>query len=137
MLASVDHDDAPHLQYRFGLLPKPLRALPAPSGRKMRTCSAAQTVTRSWTNRASLTSHREAMATGSCDMRVFMPTNEHGSVRALSDAQVQKFIHDGFVRVDRAFPRELADEGRAILWRDTGCDPHDPITWTRPVIRLG
>jgi hypothetical protein len=28
-------------------------------------------------------------------------------------------------------------EGRAILWRDTGCDPHDPTTWTRPVIRLG
>ena len=35
------------------------------------------------------------------------------------------------------FPRELADEGRAILWRDTGCDPKDSATWTRPVIRLG
>src|ERR1700751_5619761 len=23
------------------------------------------------------------------------------------------------------------------LWRDTGCDPHDPTTLTRPVIRLG
>jgi hypothetical protein len=23
------------------------------------------------------------------------------------------------------------------LWRDTGCDEHDPATWTRPVIRLG
>lgn len=66
-----------------------------------------------------------------------MPTNEHESVRALSDAQVQQFIQDGFVRIDRAFPRELADEGRAILWRDTRCDPHDPTTWTRPVIRLG
>jgi hypothetical protein len=33
-------------------------------------------------------------------------------VRALSDAQIQQFIQDGFVRVDRAFPRELADQGR-------------------------
>jgi hypothetical protein len=56
--------------------------------------------------------------------------------RALSDAQVEQFIRDGFVRIDRAFPRELADECRAILWRDTGCDPNDPVTWTKPVIRL-
>jgi hypothetical protein len=55
----------------------------------------------------------------------------------LNDAQLAHFVHDGFVRVDRAFPRELADEGRAILWRETGCRPDDPATWTRPVIRLG
>jgi hypothetical protein len=65
-----------------------------------------------------------------------MPTNEPEAARALSEAQIQKFIWDGFVRIDRAFPRELADEGRAILWRETGCDPNDPTTWTRPVIRL-
>ncbi|WP_433237928.1 phytanoyl-CoA dioxygenase family protein [Actinomadura nitritigenes] len=47
------------------------------------------------------------------------------------------FIADGFVRVAQAFPRDLAAECRAILWRDTGCDPDDPSTWTRPVIRLG
>jgi hypothetical protein len=41
------------------------------------------------------------------------------------------------VRIEAAFPRELADEARAILWRDTGCDPHDPATWTRPVVWLG
>jgi hypothetical protein len=56
---------------------------------------------------------------------------------ALSDTQVQQFIHDGFVRMDGAFPRQLAEEARAILWRDTGCDPFDPGTWTQPVIRLG
>jgi hypothetical protein len=66
-----------------------------------------------------------------------MPANEPQSVRALSDAHIQQFIDDGFVRLDRAFPRELADQGRAILWRDTGCDPDDPATWTRPVVRLG
>src|ERR1700733_10669145 len=70
------------------------------------------------------------------DMRIPMP-NEHEPVRALSDAQIRQFIQDGFVRIDRAFPRELADQGRAILWQDTGCDPDDSTTWTRPVIRLG
>jgi hypothetical protein len=70
-------------------------------------------------------------------MRIFMPTPEREPVRALSDAQIAQFIQDGFVRVDRAFPRELAYECRAILWRDTGCDPQDPTTWTKPVIRLG
>lgn len=57
--------------------------------------------------------------------------------RALSDAQIERFIDEGFVRLDEAFPRALADEARAILWRDTGCDPDDPSTWTKPVIRLG
>src|SRR3954462_14756191 len=55
-------------------------------------------------------------------MRIFMPADEHESMRALSDDQIQQFIRDGFVRIDRAFPRELADEARTILWRDTGCD---------------
>src|SRR5258705_13700034 len=61
----------------------------------------------------------------------FMPSNADDEVRALSDAQVTQFIEDGFVRLDRAFPRHLADEGRAMLWRDTGCDPADRITWTK------
>ncbi len=52
-------------------------------------------------------------------------------------ADVDRFVRDGFLRLDNAFPRELADEGRAILWRDTGCAPDDPATWTRPVVRLG
>src|ERR1700712_2263997 len=68
-------------------------------------------------------------------MRISMP-NEH-EPRALGDAQIKQFIQDGFVRIDRAFPRELADQGRAILWQHTGCDPDDPTTWTRSVIRLG
>ncbi|WP_437492191.1 phytanoyl-CoA dioxygenase family protein [Sorangium sp. So ce1014] len=55
----------------------------------------------------------------------------------LSHSQVEHFIADGFVRIDAAFPRSLADEARAILWRDTGMAPDDPKTWTKPVIRLG
>ncbi len=55
----------------------------------------------------------------------------------VADAQIRQFIHDGFVKIQGAFPRELADESRSILWRDTGCDEADPTTWTKPVIRLG
>ena len=57
--------------------------------------------------------------------------------RALSAAEVEQFIRDGVVGIRDAFPREVAERGRALLWRDTGCDPEDPTTWTRPVVRLG
>ena len=57
--------------------------------------------------------------------------------RALSAAQIEHFIQNGFVKIENAFPRTLADEARAILWKDTGCDPDNAGTWTRPVIRLG
>ena len=55
----------------------------------------------------------------------------------LDAAAVARFVEDGFVRIDGAFTRSLADAARAILWRDTGCDPDDRRTWTKPVIRLG
>jgi hypothetical protein len=56
--------------------------------------------------------------------------------RPWSDAQRQQFVRDGYIRVNNAFSPEIAAEARAILWRDTGCDPDDPSTWVRPVIRL-
>lgn len=55
----------------------------------------------------------------------------------MSNVDIEQFMREGFVRIDGAFSRADADAGRAILWRDTGCDPDDPATWTRPVIRLG
>lgn len=55
----------------------------------------------------------------------------------LSQSAIQAFIEKGFVKINQAFPRELAGQGREILWRDTGCHPDDPSTWTKPVIRLG
>jgi hypothetical protein len=55
----------------------------------------------------------------------------------LSAADVAQFERDGFVRIDEAFPRAVADAGREILWRASGCDPNDRATWTRPVVRLG
>lgn len=55
----------------------------------------------------------------------------------LSDAQKALFLHEGLVRIDGAFSRKVAAEAKAILWRDTGCDPGDRSTWICPVVRLG
>jgi hypothetical protein len=49
----------------------------------------------------------------------------------------EQFITDGFVRIDHAFPRALADAALAILWNATGCSRDHTTTWTQPVIRLG
>ena len=58
-------------------------------------------------------------------------------MEALEPSQIEQFVEQGYVRLDQAFSRKLAEEGRLILWRDTGCDPKDRSTWTRPVIWLG
>ena len=56
---------------------------------------------------------------------------------SLTQDEIQQFIEDGFVKLENCFSDELAEAGRSILWKDTGCDPNDPTTWTHPVIRLG
>ena len=58
-------------------------------------------------------------------------------MRSLDPSHIEQFICRGFVKLENAFPREVAEEALAILWRDTGCNPNEPLTWTRPVIRLG
>lgn len=60
-----------------------------------------------------------------------VPRNE-----SLTDGEVERFVADGFVHLPSAFPREVAEAGRALLWATTGCDPDDPVTWTQPVVRL-
>lgn len=62
-----------------------------------------------------------------------MPAN----IAALTAAQIDAFITDGFVRIDHAFPEDVAAKGRDILWMLTGLDQNNPATWTQPVIRLG
>lgn len=57
--------------------------------------------------------------------------------KSLKNIQIEQFIEEGYIRLDNAFPKALAEEGRNILWRDTNCDPEDINTWTRPVVRLG
>jgi hypothetical protein len=54
----------------------------------------------------------------------------------LTTDQIERFVADGFIHLPAAFPRPIADECRTILWRETGLDPDNPATWTRPVIRL-
>jgi hypothetical protein len=56
---------------------------------------------------------------------------------ALTREQVERFTEDGYLHLEAAFPRELAEAGRALLWERTGLDPADRTTWTRPVVRLG
>lgn len=56
---------------------------------------------------------------------------------ALTRAQIDAFIADGFVRIDNGFSGETAAACRDILWKAAGVDPNDPKTWTKPVIRLG
>ncbi len=64
-------------------------------------------------------------------------TDTHNPAGALTPAEIDHFVRRGFVRIEHAFPEALAEEGRAILWRDMGLIPSDPESWTRPVIRLG
>lgn len=54
----------------------------------------------------------------------------------LTDQQREQFVRDGFVKIEAAFSTEIAQEASAILWQETDCDPDDPRTWTRPVVRI-
>ena len=58
-------------------------------------------------------------------------------MRRLNPTQIEKFIYEGFVKIEDAFPVEISDECRAILWEATKCDPENPNSWTQPVIRIG
>jgi hypothetical protein len=55
----------------------------------------------------------------------------------LSKSEIDSFIERGFVKLEGAFPSELASLGREILWKDLPCVPEDRSTWTVPVVRLG
>ncbi|MFC4873484.1 phytanoyl-CoA dioxygenase family protein [Negadavirga shengliensis] len=54
----------------------------------------------------------------------------------LTDSQIRHFIHDGYVKIEKAFSEELAGQCRDILWKATGCDRNDPSTWNKGVIWL-
>ena len=53
-----------------------------------------------------------------------------------TDDELDRFVRDGALLLKGAFSRDLALECRRLLWATTGCDEHDPTTWTRPVIRI-
>ena len=54
----------------------------------------------------------------------------------LSQVEIDHFIKQGFVRIDNAFPKTLATQGRRRMWQDIDADPKDPTTWSEPVVRL-
>lgn len=58
-------------------------------------------------------------------------------IEALSEAQIERFIVDGFVRIDEAFSPSVAEGCRAVLWKALGLSPEDRSSWTKPVVRLG
>ncbi|MEU3185719.1 phytanoyl-CoA dioxygenase family protein [Streptomyces sp. NPDC006923] len=53
--------------------------------------------------------------------------------RSAPDPLAERFGTDGFVKLEGAVPPEVARECARLLWTETGCDPADPGTWTRPV----
>jgi hypothetical protein len=55
----------------------------------------------------------------------------------LSDKQIEDFIALGYVKINNAFPQDLAATCRSILWDATQLSPDKPETWTEPVIRIG
>ncbi|MFI6348086.1 phytanoyl-CoA dioxygenase family protein [Streptomyces sp. NPDC050560] len=55
----------------------------------------------------------------------------------MDDALVERFMADGFVALRGAVPADTAAQCAELLWRETGCAPDDPGTWTRPVHWVG
>lgn len=51
----------------------------------------------------------------------------------MTDTMAERFIADGFVKIEKAFPEDVARECADLLWAETGFDRDDPATWTKPV----
>jgi hypothetical protein len=45
------------------------------------------------------------------------------AVPSTSSAEIESFVEAGYVHVREAFPRDVADEARARLWKETGLSP--------------
>ncbi|MFI0942210.1 phytanoyl-CoA dioxygenase family protein [Streptomyces sp. NPDC021020] len=53
------------------------------------------------------------------------------------EALVEDFLRDGFVKIEGAFDAPTARACADLLWQETGFDPADPATWTKPVHWVG
>jgi hypothetical protein len=71
------------------------------------------------------------MMIGSMDTSVAIDGDSGGT------AVAEAFLRDGFVKIEGAFSTATAQECAALLWKETGCDPDDPATWTQPVHWVG
>jgi len=47
---------------------------------------------------------------------------------------LEAFVSDGYVKLEQAAPREIADTARAVLWQRLGLTPEDPSQWLAPVM---
>ncbi|NUW33242.1 phytanoyl-CoA dioxygenase family protein [Nonomuraea sp. SMC257] len=52
----------------------------------------------------------------------------------MSVIDVERFIEDGFVKVEGVAPREVGDQARGLLWERIGLSPEDRSGWTQPVV---
>ncbi len=43
------------------------------------------------------------------------------------------FVSDGYVKIEQAAPRTVANAARALLWRQLGLAPDEPDAWSAPV----
>ncbi|MET0898857.1 MAG: mitomycin antibiotics/polyketide fumonisin biosynthesis protein [Mycobacterium sp.] len=46
---------------------------------------------------------------------------------------VDTFVADGYVKIEQAAPRTVADAARVVLWRQLGLSPDEPDGWSEPV----
>jgi hypothetical protein len=55
----------------------------------------------------------------------------------LSENQIEAFINNGFIKIENAFPKAIAQSCVELLWQEMNCNPDDATAWTQPVIRIG
>jgi hypothetical protein len=60
----------------------------------------------------------------------------NSKLTGLTPGQVESFIEDGFIRIDNAFPSDLARQCQDELWAAMGLSPDRIESWTQPVIRI-
>ncbi|MBP2707952.1 phytanoyl-CoA dioxygenase [Microbispora sp. RL4-1S] len=46
-----------------------------------------------------------------------------------SDIDIDRFVRDGFLKLEEAFPRETGDRIRDLLWEQIGLSPDRPVVW--------
>ncbi|MEV0195259.1 hypothetical protein [Nonomuraea sp. NPDC050691] len=50
----------------------------------------------------------------------------------MSVVDVERFVADGFVKVEGVAPGEVGDEARGLLWERIGLSPRERSGWRRP-----
>jgi hypothetical protein len=56
------------------------------------------------------------------------------SVAGMSVVDIDRFVADGFVKLEAAVPSDVGDAARAALWQQIGLSPQDPTGWKEPVV---